>query len=176
MVENLDSKPIQKKKKGGPRPGSGRKKGQLSPQTIEKIRTFEEYKARVQRNADQLFNAQMQLARGVSYLFRIDKDKKGNKLKPVRVTDPDEMADYLEGKFDGDPESYFFIAADKPNTITISDMLDRAFGKATQPISGDPKNPIQLRILDLDPVMAKKYGVNPSTTDNRSGQSPVPGH
>lgn len=174
-IEKLKDKPIPKKR-GGPRPGSGRKKGKRDAKQLEKMRTFEEYKARIQRNADVLFNTQMQLVRGCSYLYRIDKDEKGRKQKAALVTSPDEIANYLEGMYEDDEDSYYFITTDKPNTITISDMLDRAFGKAAQPLRGENEgDAIKVRVISVDPAIAEKYDLNTSPKDNSGGSAPVSG-
>lgn len=170
-IEKLKIKPVPKKR-GGSRPGSGRKKGKRDAKQLEKMRTLEEYKARVQRSVDVLFNAQMQLVRGCSYLYRIDKDEKGRKQKASLVTNADEIADYLEGKFEDDGDSYYLITTDKPNTVTISDMLDRAFGKAAQPLRGENEgDAIKVRVITVDTAIAKKYDLDTSAKDN-SGGSP----
>jgi hypothetical protein len=80
--------------RGGARPNAGRKKGKLEPQTIERAKVLKAFRERVAKNADQLFEAQMTLAMGVSMLFRVDKDTKGNDLPAVQVTDPEEIKRY----------------------------------------------------------------------------------
>jgi len=138
-----DNKQPVKRKKGGPQPGSGRPKGKLNKSTIEAMAVKREYLDRVRKNADKLFNAQLSLATGTQMLFVIHTDSKGNRRKPELVTDPDiisrfldenegvdgsmKVKDYEEGSKCDD---YFFITTKVPDSKTISDMLDRAFGKA----------------------------------------------
>jgi hypothetical protein len=75
------------------------------------------------------------LARGVSYLYKIKfiTDKKGRKRKtnPILVTDPEEIKDYLAGRYEANAE-YRYIATDKPDNRAIDSMLDRVWGKAVQ--------------------------------------------
>lgn len=137
--------------KGGPRPGSGRKKGTLNKETLEKLRVAEHLRQRTLRVADVLFESQLSLARGQSFLYRIDKvwvesGKKGwwKSKKPVLVTDPEEISNYLEGLYeDGEEDnggaSYYYITAKEPNSQTIDSMFNRALGKA--PISLEHSGP-----------------------------------
>ena len=139
-----DSQPI-KKKKGGAMPGAGRPKGRLNQSTLEAMAVKREYQDKIRRNADKLFTAQMSLASGVQMLFVIHTDSKGVRRKPEMITDPDLIARFLEENegVDGvlksdqenrDPKSkvedYYFLTTKIPDSRTISDMLDRAFGKA----------------------------------------------
>jgi len=134
-----------KRKKGGPQPGSGRPKGRLNQSTLDAMAVKKEYQDKIRRNAEKLFTAQMSLASGVQMLFVIHTDSKGNRRKPEMITNPDLIARFLEENegVDGvlqsdedkkDPKSkvedYYFLTTKIPDSRTISDMLDRAFGKA----------------------------------------------
>lgn len=134
---------IVKKKKGGAMPGAGRPKGKLNQSTIDAMAAKKIYQDKIRRNADKLFTAQMSLASGVQMLFVIHTDSKGTRRKPEMVTDPDIIARFLEEHEGGDGtmklgehaedskvEDYFFLTTKVPDSRTISDMLDRAFGKA----------------------------------------------
>jgi hypothetical protein len=74
--------------KGGIRPGVGRPKGSLDTRTIEKKEAKKQFIDRVIKSVDRLFNAQVSLAEGCSYLYRIEETGEGkNKVKkhvPVR--------------------------------------------------------------------------------------------
>ena len=130
-----EKKPV-KRKKGGPQPGSGRPKGKLNKTTLEAMAVKREYLEKVRKNADRLFNAQMNLAEGVTMLFKVKKDKKGNNLKPELVTSQLEISQFIEecggydGKMNGD--TYYFLTTKVPDSRTITDMLDRALGKPEQ--------------------------------------------
>ncbi len=98
--------------------------------------------------ADVLFESQLSLARGAQYLFRIDKEwiktgegKNGERgywrnKKPVMVTNPEEMRQYLEDEFcsgdaedDHDPSAaYYFLVERDPQNSAIEDMQNRGLG------------------------------------------------
>ena len=130
---------------GGKREGAGRKPGRLNEKTLEAMAVKKEYQERVRRNADKLFNAQLSLATGTQMLFVIHTDSKGNRRKPEMITDPALIQRFLEenegvaGELQSDKdrkapnslvEDYYFLTTKLPDSRTISDMLDRTFGKA----------------------------------------------
>lgn len=134
---------IVKKKKGGAMPGAGRPKGSLNQTTLDAMAVKKQYQDKIRRNAEKLFTAQMSLAQGTQMLFVIHTDSKGNRRKPELVTDPEIISRFLEEHEGGDGtmdlgltapgskvEDYFFLTTKVPDSRTISDMLDRAFGKA----------------------------------------------
>lgn len=129
---------------GGARPGAGRPTGKQNASTMERAAIKKAFEERVAANADRLFNFQMTLAQGVTYLFRIHTDEKGNKSKPELVESQAEISAYLNGEYDGDPEDYYFITTERPDNKAIDSMLDRAFGKAPQKLehSGPDGEPI----------------------------------
>lgn len=130
-----DDQPV-KRKKGGPQPGSGRPKGKLNQTTIDAMLVKKDYQDKIRKQADRLFNAQMNLAEGVTMLFRIHTNKKGEKGKPELVTSQSEISMFIEecGGYDGKigDDDYYFLTTKVPDSRTISDMLDRAMGKAPQ--------------------------------------------
>lgn len=127
-------------KHGGKREGAGRKPGALNKKTLEAMEVKKAYLDKVRRNADQLFNAQFSVAKGTQMLFVIKTDSKGNRRKPEMVTDPEIISQFLEenegmsGTLGDDDSEYFFLTTRMPDSRTISDMLDRALGKADQAI------------------------------------------
>lgn len=167
--------------RGGKRPGAGKPKGHKSPKVLERERVFSEWRQKAMRSADVLLIAQLGLAKGSQYLFRIDKEKivgpKGGvsykSKKPVLVTNPQEMEDYLAGRFEEgnaedehDPSAaYYFITAKDPENQAIKDMLDRIFGKPKEfvELSGDKDNPIVIDTKtatkeQIDAALAKLLG------------------
>lgn len=122
-------------KRGGARPNSGRKPGQLDQKTIDAMAVKKEYQDRVRKNATKLFNAQFSLATGTQMLFVIHTDSKGNRRKPEMVTDPEIISKFLDdnegvdGTMGDEDNEYFFLTTKLPDSRTISDMLDRAMGK-----------------------------------------------
>jgi hypothetical protein len=115
----------------------GRPKGSLNQATIEKREAEKQFIDRVVKSVDKLFNAQMSLAEGCSYLYRIEETGEGkNKVKKhVLVTSPEEIKAYLDG--DVDESDYYYITTDAPDNKAIDSLMDRAFGKARQTIGLD---------------------------------------
>ena len=83
------------------------------------------------RMADRLLHAQMSLAEGCSYLFRIEDGGKDGKRKHVLVTNPDEIQAYFDGD-DDSRQGYHYVTTDKPNNEALKDLWDRVFGKPSQ--------------------------------------------
>lgn len=119
---------------GGKRQNSGRPKGSENPATKKKREALKEFKRRVRKNIDKLFNSQMSLAQGCSYLFCIRTIKKGKESKRIteKVEDPETIKAYLDGDLDGNEDEWYFISTDKPDNKAIDSMLDRVFGRAVQ--------------------------------------------
>lgn len=90
---------------------------------------------RIMQRVNRLLNSQFALADGLKFLFRIDKDKKGNNLPAVIVEDPDEIKSYLDGEFDGDQSCYYYITAQKPDGRALDSLLNRAYGMPTQKVN-----------------------------------------
>lgn len=148
--------------KGGKRPGAGRKKGSKSQKTLDREKVLAELRERIMKTANLLFDSQISIARGVQFLYKIEKElvigpKGGKKYvssKPKLVTEQWEIESYLEGKLeDGDENdendpnaTYYFITAKEPDNRALDSLLDRAFGKSTQrtEITGAGGEPIKI--------------------------------
>ena len=121
---------------GGKRPGAGRPPGALNKKTKEDRLQEEAMINKIKEHADELIQAQLLLAKGASYVYRIDeeKDAKGNvkKREHVLVTDPEEILRYLN---DETEDEYYYISTHAPNATAIKDTLDRAYGKAAQSLN-----------------------------------------
>jgi len=130
---------------GGARPNAGRKKGGMNAETKRAMKAKKMYETRARKHVTSLLNAQLSLATGVQMLFVIHTDSKGNRRKPEMITDPETIKKFLDenqgvdgtlksDKKDKDDKSkvedYYFLTTKVPDTKTISDMLDRIFGKA----------------------------------------------
>lgn len=135
-------------KKGGRPPGT------KNPETLKREEVLRQFRQKAMRAANVLFNSELHVATGQTFLFRIDKEwvptgtsKKGEpkgyykRLKPKLVTSPDEIEEYLLNKHtdEGDPDddqdpgsSFYFMTAKEPNTAGIKDLLDRALGSVAQ--------------------------------------------
>lgn len=153
-----------KSNRGGVRPGAGRKPGKLEPQTIERHRVIEEFRNRVAKNADRIFNSQMALAEGLTLLFRVDKDSKGKSLPAIQVTDPGEIKDYIDRETDKD--TYYFITTKQPDNRALDSMLDRTFGKSeSKLILGGGDDPVKL--------LLEKYELLEGDDNARKGDESV---
>ncbi len=155
---------------GGARPGAGRKKGGMNKATLERMQVEKEFKQRVLKNADRLFDAQFSLAQGLSYLFviRTETDKKGNnhKLKPELITNPIIIKEFLDGEYEDSEDEYYFITTKTPENKAIDSLLDRTFGKAQQNVDltsqGDKLNGV---------IVLPQKNANPLETNNQTGAS-----
>jgi len=91
----------------------------------------------------------MSLAQGVTYLFKIHTDSKGNKGKPELVDSQYEISAYLNGEYEGEPDDYYFITTERPDNKAIDSMLDRAFGKAPQKLEHTGKDGDPISFVDM---------------------------
>jgi len=150
------------KKRGGYRLGAGRKVGSLDPINKLRIKTEKEMQRRIMKNVNKLINAQMSLAKGCSFLYRIDKDEDGKGKKAELVTSKKEILGHFDGKYDDDDSVYYYITAQKPDNGAIKDMIDRVYGKPIQktevtgkdgkdlvPISEEKKEQINKILSDM---------------------------
>jgi hypothetical protein len=69
----------------------GRPPGRKNERTLEREAQLERFKQRVFEAFDPLIDAQLSLARGLSYLYKLDIDEDGKHGKPILVTDPEEI-------------------------------------------------------------------------------------
>ena len=115
------------------------------------------------KNVGILQDAQFTLAKGLTYLYKIEKKKivgpRGGvsyqAQKPVLVTDPEEMRAYIEGTIvegdagdENDPgATYYFLTAKDPDNKAIDSMLDRSFGKAVNTIAGPDGGPLEVTVI-----------------------------
>jgi hypothetical protein len=136
-----------KSKRGGKRPGSGRprKETYLQKHTVASRRASVEMQMRIVRQTPALLNSQIALAKGVSYLLRVDII--GGKQKTSIVKDKLEIVAFFDGLLENtDERTYYHITTDKPNLQAITDLMDRAYGKARQTVGldGGEGKPIML--------------------------------
>ena len=137
----MDNLPIKAK--------AGRPLGAKSSETLQKDAMLKAFKEKGMKAMNVLFNSQLHLARGQTFLYKIEKEViigvKGGKsirLKPPRlVTSQDEIEEYLTREVDisngafevlGPEDTYYFITAKEPSIQASESILDRTFGKAIQ--------------------------------------------
>lgn len=128
----------------------GRPKGSKSVKTLEKEKIVAALQQRYLRAANQIANAQIGLALGSQYLYKIEKEKivgpKGGityrSKKPELVTAQWEIEQFLEGECEeGDPRdehsreaTYYFLTAKSPENNAIEAIQNRAYGKPKETV------------------------------------------
>ena len=145
----------------------GRPKGKKSKTTLEKEAVLRAFRERAMRSADLLFDAQLSLAKGQTFLYKIEKElqigSKGGKKyvnsKPKLVTSQSEIESYLEGLInEGDMEdendpngTYYYLTTKEPSNYAADSLLDRTFGKSTQRLehTGQDGGAIQIQGVEI---------------------------
>lgn len=132
-------------KKGGRPPGT------KSVITLEKEAVFKEFRNKVLGVTNKLFNAQLHLALGQTFLYKIEKEviigPKGGKTirakPPKLVTSQWEIESFLMREVDemnGESEpleredTYYFLTTKEPSISASDSLLDRTYGKAVQAV------------------------------------------
>ena len=126
--------------RGGKRENAGAPKGTIQRRSLEKSAVARALRERTMAHADNLFNAQLTKAVGSVMVFRVDEEEIGNgktKRVHIHITNPDEIKRVLdenEGGAGKVGDDYYFVTNIPPDNKAIDSMLDRTFGKATQPV------------------------------------------
>lgn len=134
---------------GGAREGGGRKAGKVSEEKQVLKLQKEALQKRIAAHADQLFNAQFNLAVGQTMLFVKVKvrDSKGKVISTYheRVESQSSIKEYLDDPdAQNDDEHYYYLTTRPANNQALSNLLDRAFGKPKEnvEIGEDPDAPL----------------------------------
>jgi hypothetical protein len=143
---------------GGARPGAGRPKGTVEPQTIERERAKARFLNRVHKTADELFEAQFNKAVGETYLMvkKTVGSGKDRKSWTEIVTSPEMIRQYIDDELEDTDSEYYYMTTKPADNQAIQGLLDRGFGKATEKVQlgGDGENPL---IVTSDPGLAAKF-------------------
>lgn len=159
MVDNSnENQEASKSQHGGKREGAGRKLHSKNPETIEREEAARQFKERVAKNTDRLFNAQLDLALGEKYLMvRTTSGEGRNRKTTVEiVTDTETIKEFLDDEtgLNSDTE-YYFISTKPANNMALDSLLNRSFGKAEDKLDittgGDKITG------EYDPVLAKQF-------------------
>ncbi len=141
-------------KNGGARPGAGRPKGSQNRKTKERREAEQEMIQRIIANLHPVLDAQFNLAKGASYLYRIDEvgEGKNKRREHVLVTDPEEIREFLDendGAAGTVNDSYYYITTKSPDVRAIDSLLDRVFGRAKQTTELDlpPGLPVNITVV-----------------------------
>lgn len=122
--------------RGGKRPGAGKPKGYKHQHTLEKEAQLELLRQRVLARSEQLWNAQMEHACGVSYMVLRASDGTF-----ARATDEKQIdAACAAGA------TAFRIFTQAPNTQAFTDLMNRTFGKPPERVemTGKDGEPLQI--------------------------------
>lgn len=121
---------------GGKREGAGRKEGSKNKTTLEQLKVKQAFVDRVNRNADRLFNAQLDLAVGEKFLMVKRTTGKGTSRKTTIevVIDTETIKQYLDddGASMNNDEEFYFISTKPANGLAIDSLLNRSIGKPTE--------------------------------------------
>lgn len=171
---------------GGKRAKAGRGKGSQNKATIERKTAETALKQRILKSVDRLFNAQLALAEGQTYVMRIDETGEGkNKRREHNVvTSPEEIKAFLDEHEGGSgivDDTYYYITTKAPDNRAIDSMMDRVFGKARQtigldggegqPISVEDKNLANAALASLFKSKHKQNGANTEHSERGNAKS-----
>lgn len=125
------------KGRGGARPGAGRPLGKMEPATIERMKVKQAFLKRINKHADDLFNAQYDLAVGEKYLMvkKTSGSGKDRKTWVEVVTDIEIIKEYLDDfgeTLNVDNEEYYYMTTKPANGMALDSLLNRSFGKAEE--------------------------------------------
>ena len=117
----------------------GRPKGALSASTLEKRKVEAAFNQRILKHANDLFNAQLNLAKGVTHVYKIVESGEGKtkKREHVLVTDPEEIKALLDEHDGGNgvvDDTYYYITTKDPQNMSIDSLLNRGIGKPTDKV------------------------------------------
>lgn len=148
----MEENKSKKKKKGGKRPGAGRKPGSKSQTTIDREKILEEAKNIIAGRTRKLIDTQTILAMGAIKIYKIHYHWEGSskkrtliKDKPEIVENDEEIIHVIDWEFgsgamgnpsDHDHEDeeydYYFVMTKEPDNQALNSLMDRTFGKATE--------------------------------------------
>jgi len=146
---------------GGARIGAGRPEHGKNSSTIAKEEAERQFKERVAKNVDRLFNSQLDLALGEKYLMVITTSGTGTKQRreTTVVTDPETIKQFLDDESTLNSESdteYYYMSTKPANNQALEGMMNRAFGRAKESLDvttgGD-----KLNKGEVDSLLASKF-------------------
>ena len=130
-----------------PKNRQGRKPGSMNKATRESKIAKKRFIERANLHADELFDAQLALAKGMNVLMVVRTTGQGKNRKrwTERVTDPWLIQKYLDNELaqeDGsddyesmdDENHYYYMTTVPPDNKAIDSILNRSFGKAPEKI------------------------------------------
>ena len=141
---------------GGARKGAGRPKGKVNEMTLRIQEAQRGLRETIMANLEPILQAQLALAKGVSFVYRIERTKREgqvDKVEHLLVEDPQEIKEFLDENGGGNGtlgEKYYYITTKQPDNRSLDSLLDRLFGRSRQNLGldgGEEGTPIRM-ILD----------------------------
>ena len=168
IVETKPNKGVFQK---GHKKVGGKKKGKKNQKTIEKQIVEDEFKNRILSEIEGLLTAQLNIAKGTSYLYKIVTHKgiKGGegRKEHILVTDPYEIKDFLdelEGESGVNPntdnDDYYYISTKQPDNKALDSLINRVFGKVKESLDITSKDE---QIKGINYIIPKDNGDNNKT-------------
>lgn len=113
----------------------GRKKGQLMQKTIDTMKAKKKLDQKFLRAIAPIAEAQISLARGLSFLYKVHTNEKGIRSRPEKITDESVIESYLSGDLDDNDENdFYYITTTEPNNQAIDSIFNRVFGKPKETV------------------------------------------
>lgn len=151
----------------------------MSPEAIAEQEAIKSLRRRRVRVLDRIFNAQLALAEGCTFVYEIIETGSGasKKREHVIVTDPERIKHFLD-----DPEgasiegNFMYITTEKPDGRMIVDMMDRIGGKPAQTIEmtvdhGDS----EIRDMEDDDIDPELAALRAAAMDSRAREGTTSG-
>lgn len=161
MTEHESLNENQTKTHGGARLGAGRPLHSKNPDTIEKEEAIRQFKERVARHTDRIFNSQLDLALGEKYLMVVRTIGKGTKQRRETeiISDPELIKQYLDEELTDSNEEYYFMTTKGANNQALEALLNRAYGrpKDTLDVTSNGRTIGQV-VQELDVIEKTDYG------------------
>lgn len=110
----------------------GRKKGQLNKGTLDKMKVKKNLDQRFMRATDKIANAQIALASGLSFLYKVHTNEKGIRGRPELITEQSVIENYLAGDLKDEQQDFYYITTKEPNNSAIDSIMNRVHGKPTE--------------------------------------------
>lgn len=157
MAELENMKSISKSTWGGKRPGAGKPKGKKTKAVLDREAAAKAFKERVAIHANELFNAQKDLAVGEKYLMVIKTIGSGAKQRRETsiVTDPETIKQFLDEELEDTDTEYYFMTTKPANNMALDSLLNRSFGKAEEKVNLEHSGAIKTN--EYDPKLASEY-------------------
>lgn len=129
----------------------GRKRGSKNQATKDREAALSDYRERVRHLTGNLLNYQLTLARGQTFLYKIEiNPKTKQKSRPILIEDQETIEAYLNHELDNESDEYYYLTTKEPNTNTIDSMLDRTYGKsvAITQVQGSDGGPLEVTVIN----------------------------